>query len=102
MLTLIHKDINTLQFQDVTMKRPPAIPYNVILHDKIYAAGYADGVVMIVYRNSEGKADNKINYFRLVDTKTIDHIVKGDRDWVGSFLENVINGLYPCYVEDWN
>lgn len=99
-MIVVNKDPMVLQFQDVTIPRPKAIPYNIVNHDKIYAAGYGEGVFMVIFKTIEGKPDNKISYFRLVDAKTIDHVVNSDKEWCDSFLENTYNGLYPCYIEE--
>lgn len=99
-MLVVHKDPLVLQFQDMTVPRPQSIPYNIVNHDKIYAAGHADGIFMVIFRNEEGKADNKVNYFRLVDIKTIEHVINSDKEWCDHFLTNAINGLYPMYIEE--
>ena len=98
-MLVVNKDSKVLQFQDTVVPRPNVIPYNRIDHNKIYAAGYTDGIFMVVFRNNEGKPDDKISYFRLVDIKTINHVINSDKEWCDSFLENAYNGLYPCYIE---
>lgn len=91
-----------LQYEnDLRIPRPQAIPFNVIKVGKIYAAGYSDGITMIVFSNEENKPTNQINYFRMVPKAFVNALVSGDsQDIIEKFVDQAINGLYPVYIED--
>lgn len=89
-----------LQYDGMVVKRPSAIPFNVIKKAKVYAAGYSNGITMVIFSTEEGKPANQINYFRMVPKIYVDGLVSGDKDIIERFVDQAINGLYPVYIED--
>jgi len=91
-----------LQYEnDLRIPRPQAIPFNVICMGKVYAAGYSDGITMIIFKNENEKPASQINYFRMVPKAFVDALVTGNRqDIIEKFVDQAINGLYPVYIED--
>lgn len=99
MIDILKLDIYNIQFSDVVVPRPAGIPYNRITHPKVYAAGYANGLLVMVFKTKEGKPDRAINYFRLVNKKTVDGVCRGEKEWIDFFLTQSLNGIYPCSTE---
>lgn len=96
----VKQNILYLQYDNIMIKRPSVIPFNIINIGKIYAAGYVNGITMVIFSNEDGKPANQINYFIMVPKVYVNGLITGNKYIVDKFVEQAINGLYQVYIED--
>lgn len=105
MLKIVKLNPNKLNYMNpdgslVSVPRPSAIPFNVINMNKIKAAGYANGITMVIFMDDKFKAVDEIHFFRMVPTDMVEGLINGIADKVEKFLQNALDGVYPDYVEE--
>lgn len=105
MLKIVKLNPNKLNYMNsdgsmVSVPRPSAIPFNVINMNKIKAAGYANGITMVIFMGDKFKAADEIHFFRMVPNDIIEGLINGVATKVDKFLKNALDGVYPDYVEE--
>ena len=105
MLKIVKLNPNKLNYMNtdgslVSIPRPSAIPFNVINMNKIKAAGYANGITMVIFMDDKFKPDNEIHFFRMVPRYIVNGLINGQIGDVEDFLKNALDGVYPDYIEE--
>ena len=105
MLKIVKLNPNKLNYMNtdgslVSIPRPSAIPFNVINMNKIKAAGYANGITMVIFMDDKFKPANEIHFFRMVPNDIVEGLINGVATKVEDFLKNALDGVYPDYIEE--
>ena len=93
MLKIVKLNPNKLNYMNpdgsmVSIPRPSAIPFNVINMNKIKAAGYANGITMVIFMDNKLNPANEIHFFRMVPRYIVDGLINGQIGDVEDFLKN--------------
>ena len=80
MLKIVKLNPNKLNYMNsdgsmVSIPRPSAIPFNVINMNKIKAAGYANGITMVIFMDDKFKPANEIHFFRMVPNDIVEGLI---------------------------
>ena len=105
MLKIVKLNHNKLNYMNtdgsmVSIPRPSAIPFNVINMNKIKAAGYANGITMVIFMDDKLNPANEIHFFRMVPNDIVEGLINGVASKVEDFLKNALDGVYPDYIEE--